>query len=153
MAKEIERKFLVDEALLPTLPKGYVMRQGYIPSKGITVRIRVSNEKAYLTLKGKATGLSRSEFEYPIPTEDAKAMLDELCQHPLIEKTRYLIIYKNHTWELDIFEGDNKGLIVAEIELQNEEEHFIKPLWITKEVSYETKYRNSELIKAPFNSW
>jgi len=153
MAKEIERKFLVNTSKLPTLSKGHIMKQGYIPTQGITVRARISNDKAFLTLKGRATGLSRSEFEYPIPVEDAQQILNELCAHPLIEKTRYLIPYGKHTWELDIFEGVNQGLIVAEIELGREDESFAKPEWITQEVSYDTKYRNSNLINHPFSTW
>jgi len=153
MAKEIERKFLVDTSKLPTLPKGMVLKQGYVPTQGITVRARISDEQAFLTLKGRASGLSRSEFEYPIPVEDAQQILDELCAHPLIEKTRYLIPYGDHTWELDIFEGDNKGLVVAEIELSSENESFVKPEWITEEVSYDRKYRNSNLISHPFCTW
>ena len=153
MAKEIERKFLVDTSKLPTLPKGHIMKQGYVPTQGITVRARISDDQAYLTLKGRATGLSRSEFEYPIPVEDAQQILDELCAHPLIEKTRYLIPYGEHIWELDIFEGDNEGLIVAEIELGSEDEQFELPIWTTEEVSYDRKYRNTNLIAHPFSTW
>ncbi len=153
MAKEIERKFLVDISRLPTLPKGHIMKQGYIPTQGITVRARISDNKAFLTLKGRATGLTRSEFEYPIPVEDAQEILNELCSQPLIEKIRYLIPYGEHTWELDIFEGLNKGLIVAEIELKGESETFELPSWVSKEVSYDVKYRNSNLISHPFCSW
>jgi len=153
MAKEIERKFLVDTFKLPTLPKGHIMKQGYVPTQGITVRARISDDQAFLTLKGRATGLSRSEFEYPIPVEDAREILDELCSHPLIEKTRYLISHGDHTWELDIFEGDNQGLVVAEIELSNENEAFELPTWVTEDVSHDTKYRNSNLITHPFSNW
>ena len=153
MAKEIERKFLVDTSKLPTLPKGHIMKQGYIPTQGITVRARISDDQAFLTLKGRATGLSRSEFEYPIPIEDAQQILDELCAHPLIEKIRYLIPYGDHTWELDIFEGANEGLVVAEIELSSEDEEFKLPIWTTEEVSHDTKYRNSNLIRHPFSNW
>jgi len=153
MVKEIERKFLVDTSKLPTLPKGHIMKQGYVPTQGITVRARISNDKAFLTLKGRATGLSRSEFEYPIPVADALQILSELCAHPLIEKTRYLIPYGDHTWELDIFEGHNEGLVVAEIELSSEDEDFKLPIWTTAEVSYDTKYRNTNLINHPFSSW
>ena len=153
MAKEIEKKFLVDMGKLPTLPKGHIMKQGYVPTQGITVRARISDEQAFLTLKGRATGLTRSEFEYPIPVEDAQQILDELCAHPLIEKTRYLIPYGDHTWELDIFEGENQGLIVAEIELDSEDEQFELPVWTTEEVSYDRKYRNSNLVAHPFCSW
>ena len=153
MAKEIERKYLVDTSRLPTLPKGYIMKQGYVPTQGITVRARISNDQAFLTLKGRATRLSRSEFEYPIPVEDAQQILNELCAHPLIEKTRYLIPCGEHTWELDIFEGNNEGLVVAEIELSSEDESFEKPDWITEEVSYDRKYRNAYLIAYPFCEW
>ncbi|MEA1953672.1 MAG: CYTH domain-containing protein [Campylobacterota bacterium] len=153
MAQEIERKFLVNIDKLPTLPIGDIIKQGYIPTEGITVRIRIRNTLAYLTIKGKANGLSRLEFEYPIPLMDAQQILTELCSHPLIEKTRYLIAYEKHTWELDIFDGDNRGLIVAEIELKNENESFKKPKWIKEEVSYDKRYRNSELLKTPFNTW
>lgn len=153
MAKEIERKFLVDTSRLPTLPKGHIMKQGYVPTQGITVRARISDDQAFLTLKGRATGLSRSEFEYPIPPEDAKQILDELCAHPLIEKTRYFIPHGKHTWELDIFEGENEGLVVVEIELSNENEAFELPTWITQEVSQDTKYRNSSLVTHPFSLW
>ena len=153
MAKEIERKFLVDTSMLPTLPKGHVMKQGYVPTQGITVRARISDDQAFLTLKGRATGLSRSEFEYPIPVKDAQQILHELCAHPLIEKTRYLIPYGDHTWELDIFEDDNQGLVVAEIELDSEDEVFELPEWVTEEVSYDTKYRNANLINHPYSTW
>ena len=153
MAKEIERKFLVDTSKLPTLPKGHIMKQGYVPTQGITVRARISDDQAFLTLKGRATGLSRSEFEYPIPVEDAGQILTELCAHPLIEKTRYLIPHGDHTWELDIFEADNRGLIVAEIELSSENESFLKPEWITEEVSYDSRYRNANLRNNPYSAW
>ena len=153
MAKEIERKFLVDSSKLPTLPKGHIMKQGYVPTQGITVRARISDDQAFLTLKGRATGLSRSEFEYPIPVEDAEEILNELCAHPLIEKTRYLIPYGEHTWELDIFEGENEGLIIAEIELGSENEAFELPVWAIEDVSYDTKYRNANLRTYPFCEW
>ena len=154
MAKEIERKFLVDPLRLPVLETPYVIKQGYIPTiQKATVRIRISNDKAFLTLKGKATGLTRSEFEYLIPVDDAEKMLQELCASPLIEKKRYLIPYEGHTWELDIFEGDNAGLIVAEIELNDEDEVFKKPPWATKDVSFDPRYRNSNLITHPYSLW
>jgi len=146
MAKEIERKFLVDKEKLPSLPNPYEIIQGYIPSTHATVRVRISNDKAFLTLKGKTKGISRSEFEYQIPLEDAKAILDELCIKPYIHKKRYLIDVGQHTWELDIFEGKHQGLIVAEIELSSEDEAFEKPLWITKDVSHDKRYKNSYLV-------
>ncbi len=154
MAKEIERKFLVDPAKLPPLKAPHAIRQGYLPGcQTATVRLRISNENAFLTLKGRAAGLSRSEFEYPVPLEDALEMLDELCGPAIIEKKRYLIPHEGHTWELDIFEGANEGLIVAEIELSAEKEPFVKPEWATQEVSFDTRYRNSNLISDPYNTW
>ncbi len=154
MAKEIERKFLVDPEKLPALEDPHIIRQGYIPgSLTATVRIRISDNDAYLTIKGRATGLTRSEFEYPVPLSDARQMLEELCNGEVIEKKRYLLPYAGHVWEIDLFEGKNRGLIVAEIELSDENEIFKKPEWITEEVSYDPKYRNSNLIVHPYSSW
>lgn len=154
MMKEIERKFLVDTAKLPPLPKPKVIKQGYIPRDNrATVRARITDDKAYLTLKSSTSGLTRSEFEYEIPVGDAELIMEELCSKPLIEKKRYLIEHEGHVWELDIFDGDNKGLIVAEIELESEEEAFVKPSWITEEVSFEPKYRNASLMYYPFKAW
>ena len=153
MSKEIERKFLVYKEKLPPLPAPKVIKQGYILGGETTVRVRISNEKAFLTLKGKTKGLTRSEFEYAISFLDAEAILQELCIKPFIEKKRYLIEYAGHTWELDIFEGENKGLIVAEIELECENEPFEKPEWVTEEVSDDPRYRNANLIKHPYKNW
>jgi adenylate cyclase len=153
MAQEIERKFLVDPEKLPPLPSPIVIKQGYIPAQNATVRIRLSNDQAYLTLKGRTTGLTRSEFEYPVPVDDAEAMLRELCLHPYIDKKRYLIEYEGHTWELDIFEGENSGLIIAEIELGSEDEPFVVPEWVAKEVSDDPRYRNASLVSHPYTQW
>jgi adenylate cyclase len=153
MAKEIERKFLVDSTKLPLLSNPKHIIQGYIPAQNATLRVRISNDKAYLTLKGRAKGLSRSEFEYEIPLSDAKSILEELCIKPYIEKKRYIIPVGKHKWELDIFEGANDGLIVAEIELESEDEEFIKPDWISQEVSFDSRYRNSALINNPYSKW
>ena len=153
MAKEIERKFLVDAAKLPDLPRGTHIVQGYIPSDAATVRVRIRDGRAFLTLKGKTEGLTRSEFEYAVPLEDAEAMMEGLCARPYIEKRRYEILHEGHLWELDVFEGENRGLIVAEIELSFEEEIFAKPDWVTKEVTFDTRYRNAYLVKHPFNRW
>jgi adenylate cyclase len=113
----------------------------------------LSNDQAYLTLKGRTTGLTRSEFEYPVPVDDAEAMLRELCLHPYIDKKRYLIEYEGHTWELDIFEGENSGLIIAEIELGSEDEPFVVPEWVAKEVSDDPRYRNASLVSHPYTQW
>jgi len=154
MAKEIERKFLVDRRKLPPLRSPLNITQGYIPGAATaTVRIRISNDKAFLTLKGKADGLTRSEFEYAVPPADARQMLEEFCYASFIEKKRYLIPYEGHIWELDIFEGENEGLMIAEIELSSENETFSMPAWITKEVSSDPRYRNSSLIVHPYSVW
>lgn len=154
MAKEIERKYLVDLTKLPTdLPEKNIIKQGYFKSKEATVRVRTSNDKAFLTIKGKTEGISRSEFEYEIPMKDALEMQEEFCKGRFVEKTRYCIEYKGNIWELDIFEGENKGLVMAEIEMESENHKFKKPKWILEEVSLEGKYNNSQLAKNPFCSW
>lgn len=154
MGVEIERKFLIDKTKLPNLTKGYTIKQGYIQTAGYnTVRVRIRDHEAFLTLKSSSKGSTRLEFEYPVPLEDAEQMLKNLCQKPFVEKKRYLIEYKDHTWELDIFEGANEGLIVAEIELKNEDETFALPEWITQEVTEDKRYANSNLIENPYVNW
>ncbi|MFT7558593.1 MAG: adenylate cyclase [Flavobacteriales bacterium] len=154
MAKEIERKFLVELNNLRELPEGIAIKQGYIPTVGNTVvRVRLAGDKAFLTLKGENKGLVRSEFEYATSIKDAQAMIAELCKGPVIDKTRYNIEHQGHIWELDIFHGDNKGLIVAEIELKAEEEVFTLPDWVTNEVSDDPRYYNSSLLDRPYCQW
>jgi len=154
MGIEIERKFLINKELLPELKNGYTIKQGYIPTRDhTTVRIRIRDKEAFLTIKGKSEGVTRLEFEYPIPLADAQAMLTNLCATSFIDKTRYLIEHKGHTWELDVFEGANRGLIVAEIELESEEESFALPEWASKEVTYDVRYFNSQLIENPYAEW
>lgn len=153
MSVEIERKFLVDTTKLKDLPNGTVIKQGYIPTENqVTVRVRLKGEKAFLTLKGKSEGISRTEFEYQVPMDEAEEMLGGFCGDR-IEKTRYEIAFGSHTWELDIFEGLNKGLVIAEIELQNENEQFDLPEWVTDEVSDDMRYYNINLMKNPFTRW
>ena len=150
MGIEIERKFLIDTDKLPPLPHGYTIKQGYIlTADHTTVRVRIRNQDAFLTIKGKSTGASRLEFEYPIPLHDAHDMLEALCQSAVVEKTRYLVEHEGHTWEVDVFEGSNKGLVVAEVELDCEEETFALPSWVTKEVTDDIRYFNSNLIDNP----
>ncbi len=151
MGVEIERKFLVDPERLPPLPAGSHIRQGYIPAENATVRVRIKDESAFLTLKGRMHALVRSEFEYPIPYDDALAMLDELCARPLIEKKRYEIMHAGHRWELDIFEGENEGLLLAEIELTSADEPFVLPPWVTREVTDDRRYYNANLRTLPFS--
>ncbi|HFQ61048.1 MAG TPA: CYTH domain-containing protein [Epsilonproteobacteria bacterium] len=154
MGIEIERKFLIDTDKLPHLSNGYTIKQGYIQTVDhTTVRVRIRNQDSFLTIKGKSEGASRLEFEYPIPLQDANDMLDALCQSSLIEKTRYLVEHGGHTWEVDIFEGSNKGLVVAEVELESEEEAFTLPSWVTKEVTYDIRYFNSNLVENPYTNW
>ncbi len=154
MGVEIERKFLIDETKLPTLQNGYTIKQGYIQTiDHTTVRIRVRGQEAFLTIKGKSQGASRLEFEYPIPLNDAEEMLTNLCHASRVEKTRYLIEYEGLTWEVDIFEGSNKGLMIAEIELKREDEAFPLPEWVTKEVTEDVRYFNANLVEKPYKSW
>ena len=153
MAKEIERKFLVNRDLFKPTSEGDYIAQGYLSSTPErTVRVRIKNNRGYLTVKGKNTGISRSEFEYAIPVNDAKELL-ELCEPSIIIKRRYNINFNGSKWEVDVFEGDNEGLIVAEIELASEDESFSKPDWIGEEVSFDVRYYNSHLSKQPFKSW
>jgi adenylate cyclase len=154
MALEIERKYLVDLEKLGTLENGIRIKQAYLSTnKEAVVRVRVKNDKAYLTIKGSNIGVTRLEFEYEIPLTEANEMLDKLCQKPVIDKTRYLIDYENHTWELDIFYGDNEGLVVVEVELSSEDETIILPSWVKEEVSSDARYYNSNLMKHPFKDW
>jgi adenylate cyclase len=154
MALEIERKYLVDLEKLGTLENGIRIKQAYLSTnKEAVVRVRVKNDKAYLTIKGSNIGVTRLEFEYEIPLTEANEMLDKLCQKPVIDKTRYLIDYENHTWELDIFYGDNEGLVVVEVELSSEDETIILPSWVKEEVSCDARYYNSNLMKNPYKNW
>lgn len=154
MAKEIERKFIIDISQLGELKSGVEIKQGYISTTdNSTVRIRLSGDKAFLTLKGENTGTARSEFEYEIPVNDANEILAELCSGPIIEKTRYLVEHSAHTWEVDIFRGDNEGLIIAEVEMQSENERVDIPAWVTKEVTCQAKYYNSNILNNPFKNW
>ncbi|MDD2895088.1 MAG: CYTH domain-containing protein [Aliarcobacter sp.] len=154
MALEIERKYLVDLQKIGTLENGSRIKQGYLSTnKEAVVRVRVKNDKAYLTIKGSNIGVTRLEFEYEIPLDEANDMLDKLCQKPVIDKTRYLINYENHTWELDIFYGENEGLVVVEVELSSEDETIILPSWVKEEVTTDARYYNSNLMKNPYKNW
>lgn len=153
MAKEIERKFLVRNEGWRTGGAGYACRQGYLHSgeRG-TVRVRVMEERAYLTVKGRAIGITRDEFEYEIPRGDAETMLT-LCEGLIIEKTRYLVPYQGHTWEVDVFDGANAGLIIAELELSDAGETFELPAWVGEDVSHDRRYTNAYLSRHPFTTW
>lgn len=153
---EIERKFLVtNDSFIQEAHSCLHIRQGYLslePNK--TVRVRISDERGFLTIKGKrsSNGLSRYEWEQEIALDDAIEMMS-LCGDEVIDKHRYLIDYHGHTFEVDVFDGSNKGLVVAEIELTEEDEHFDKPQWIGEEVSHDKRYHNSRLIQHPYSTW
>ncbi len=154
MAKEIERKFLVVGDAWRALAKGTVYRQGYLSTvKERTVRVRTIDDAAFLTIKGITVGMTRAEYEYEIPTPDATEMLDDLCEKPIIEKSRYKIPFEGFVWEVDEFAGVNAGLIVAEIELADETQAFAKPDWIGEEVSGDPRYFNANLIAHPYSDW
>lgn len=156
MAQEIERKFLVQGEGWRTANSAHY-RQGYLnldPAR--TVRVRTVEKSAtgeqhgYLTIKGKAVELTRPEYEYEIPLQDAHEMLDRLCQRPLIEKIRYRLPVGDVVWEVDEFLGDNAGLVVAEVELASADQPFAKPIWLGQEVTDDPRYLNASLVTAPF---
>ena len=152
MGKEIERKFRVIKDTWRN-EKGTRYCQGYLNSaKERNVRVRTIEDKAYLTIKGIAIGASRMEFEYEIPLQDADELL-EICEKPLIEKTRYKVQEGGFVWEVDEFFRDNQGLIVAEVELESEDQEFPKPDWVGEEVTGDPRYFNSNLIKNPYTNW
>ena len=152
MAKEIERKFRVKEGPWRNAI-GTRYRQGYLNSvKERVVRVRTVNDKGYLTIKGLTVGASRLEFEYEIPLQDADRLL-EICEKPLIEKTRFKVEEGGFVWEIDEFFGDNQGLIVAEVELESEDQDFPKPDWVLEEVTGDPRYFNSNLINNPYKMW
>lgn len=155
MGKEIERKFLVDKEVWDNMnkPEGKLYKQGYMlvsPKK--TIRVRTTPENGYITIKGKTSGTTRLEYEYPIPIEDAEELLAHFTKN-IVEKKRYRIPYKGKLWEVDEFYNENEGLIMAEIELKEEQEAFDKPIWIYKEVTSDNRYYNSYLSQHPFREW
>lgn len=153
MATEIERKFLVkNESWRNEAGEGKNYRQGYLSRGNATVRVRVAGTTGYLTIKGKTSGISRPEFEYEIPLADAEEMLN-LCSSSIISKKRYIVLHENHRWEMDVFEGENEGLVIAEIELKSEDEHFAVPSWLGTEVSSDYRYSNASLSEMPWKKW
>ena len=153
MKKEIERKFLVNHSLLPRNMKGHSFTQSYlsINDNGI-IRIRKEGDVGKLTIKTKNVGISRSEFEYNIPIDDYKE-ITTLSISETVKKTRYKVTYENKIWEVDEFHEKNKGLWIAEIELQNENESFKKPDWLLEEITYDYRYMNANLSKHPYSQW
>ena len=154
MSLEIERKFLVRGEDWRAHGSGIPYRQGYlstVPER--TVRVRLIRDKGYLTIKGIAVGATRAEYEYEIPAGEASEMLDNLCERPLIEKMRYRVEHQGLTWEIDVFDGDNTGLIIAEVELEEEHQAIMLPDWVGEEVTGDPRYYNANLIADPFTGW
>ncbi len=155
MASEIERKFLVrDDSWRERARDPMRIRQGYVAAgPKASVRVRISGDRAWLNLKSATVGVSRAEFDYEIPLADGEKLIDTLCERPLIEKTRYFVDHAGHCWEVDVFEGENAGLVVAEIELASEDEPFELPPWAGEEVSQDRRYYNAALVKLPYSRW
>jgi adenylate cyclase len=155
MGMEIERKFLLSSDAWRAGAKGTRYRQGYLRSSadGCTVRVRSSGRQAFLTLKGRSSGAARAEFEYEIPLADAEEILDTLCGGPLIEKTRYCVEFGGLTWEIDEFHGDNAGLVLAEVELEREDQQVSLPPWVGREVTGDGRYYNASLVRNPYRKW
>lgn len=155
MAREIERKFLLktgDWRALATRSCG--MRQGYIAaSERASVRVRVAGPEAWLNIKGGGLVANRAEYEYAIPLADAEELLASLCERPLVEKTRHFVPYGGFTWEIDEFRGDNAGLVVAELELDDEAQAFPRPGWLGVEVTELPRYYNVNLVQHPYSLW
>jgi len=149
MALEIERKFIVKGTPWETI-SGTYMEQGYLTQNEATVRVRITDDNAWLTIKGQTKGLSRPEYEYSIPLKDAQEMMELFCGQNRISKTRYEIDYEGFTWEVDVFEGRNKGLVLAEVEMESEDLEVKIPEWVEKEVSHDPRFRNSSLLDNPW---
>ena len=155
MAIEIERKFLINPILWKDVEKGegFFYRQGYLTEDALkAIRVRLTPQAAFITIKGLLEGINRLEYEYEIPQNEAEEILNHFATSELT-KTRYCIPFHEHVWEVDVFHGENEGLIVAEIELTSEEEEFEKPEWLDKEVSEDERYYNVYLARKPFKSW
>jgi len=156
---EIERKFLLkNNNWKQNVSSSAQIRQGYLVGANTnlaksSVRIRIEADKANINIKNMTLDITRQEYEYEIPVVDAEKLLYDLCEKPQISKIRYIVMHKNHKWEIDVFEGDNQGLVVAEIELLAEDESFAIPEWIGLEVSDQVKYYNVNLIEYPYSSW
>jgi len=151
---EIERKFLVKSSDWLAGHKGISYKQGYLSTEASrTVRIRLEGEKGKLTIKGKKKGIAGVEFEYNLSKSDAEYLLKSLCKKPIIEKNRYKIKFDGCIWEVDIFRGENKGLKLAEIELQSINQEFKIPDWVGEEVTHDRRFRNANLVTNPFSNW
>lgn len=155
MAVEIEHKYLVESGLWNSVVPNKIVniKQGYLSSDpNVSVRVRVLDDKGFVTVKGKTLGAKRLEFEYEIPLVDAEQMLREFGQR-CVEKKRHYVLIENKIWEVDVFEGLNEGLIIAEIELTSEDERYFKPDWVTLDITQDYKYSNSNLAIHPYSTW
>lgn len=155
MATEIEHKFLLkNDNWREKVSYRAIYKQGYLTSQPTSsIRVRISDKQAWLNIKSATIGTQRSEYEYEIPLCDAEEILENLCLKPVIEKIRYFIKHESHLWEIDEFAGENAGLIVAEIELNSQDEAFEKPDWLGKEVTQDVRYYNNNLAKFPYSQW
>ena len=156
MAQEIERKFLVkDDSFKDMADSSSRIKQGYICSmRGRTVRIRIRDEKGYITIKGPSDkgGISRYEWEKEIPLNEANDLMN-LCEPGQVDKTRYLVPFGKHVFEVDVFYGENEGLVMAEVELTSADEYYEKPTFLGEEVTGDVRYYNSFLMKKPYKTW
>lgn len=155
MAVEVERKFLVvGDGWRSAVTSATRIVQGYLAqTDSATVRVRVKGERGFITIKGPSQGISRSEFEYEVPRDDALAMLDAMAQGPVIDKVRHLVPVGGHTWEVDVFAGDNAPLVMAEVELSAPDEAFVRPDWAGQDVSDDPRYFNVNLARDPYSRW
>lgn len=155
MALEIERKFLViNDKWKDNILSESVLKQGYIANQpNATVRVRIAKGVAHLNIKSATKGISRAEFEYQIPMADAEQILEQVAEQPFIDKMRYKVRWGDHVWDLDLFAGDNRGLVMAEVELDSEDEPFELPPWAGEEVSGDPRYYNASLVKHPYSEW
>ncbi len=155
MATEIEHKFLLaNDDWRKAVQKSVQYKQGYLSSQPTSsIRVRVSDQQAWLNIKSATIGTQRLEFEYAIPLQDAEDIIDYLCKKPLIEKTRHFVPVDDHVWEIDEFAGDNHGLVVAEIELAEAGTSFSKPHWLGAEVTHDLRYYNNNLVTNPYKNW
>ena len=155
MGKEIERKFLLrSDAWREEVRDSVRLVQGYL-SRGeqSAVRVRIKGDRAELNIKHTLDGINRLEFEYQIPLDDAREILEHVALRPLIDKTRFHVVHGNHLWEIDEFYAENTGLIIAEIELEDADEDFDRPAWLGEEVSHDKRYYNSSLSRRPYSEW
>ena len=155
MGQEIERKFLVaNNQWQERVSRSLDMAQGYLGGAGkASVRVRVAGDRAWLTIKSANPGMTRLEYEYPVPVAEGREMLERLTRQAIVTKTRYWVGDGQNTWELDVFHGDNDGLVTAELELEREDQEFDTPSWIGAEVTHDARYYNSNLSEHPYLHW